>query len=98
MTTIFGSLSTTVLFIIFIAGFSSSSPGELEALFLYEHTKIINATAMSNNVIAKLPKRYGTGDFHSWAPVADDDGDKGMIFKPLELSVFLFSLYIALAS
>jgi len=52
---------------------------------------------MSNNVIAKLPKRYGTGDFHSWAPVADDDGDKGMLFKPLELSfLFSYSLYILL--
>jgi hypothetical protein len=55
-TTIFGSVSTAV-FMIF-AGFSSSfSAAEFEARFLYEHTKMINATEMSNSIRARLPNR-----------------------------------------
>lgn len=70
MTTIVGSVSTTVPMI--FAGLSSFSPDEFEARFLYEHNKMINATAKSNKIRARLPKRYGTGDFHSRTPEADE--------------------------
>ena len=81
MTTMLGSVST-IVFIIFVGGFSS-----LETVrFRYEHTKMINATAMSNNVRARPPKRYGIGDFHTRTPLADDDA---MLVAFVLISLFL---------
>ncbi|KAF5480093.1 hypothetical protein F2P56_000863, partial [Juglans regia] len=91
ITTILGSVSITASIVFAAAGLSSFSPEELETRFLYEQTKMINATAISNNIRARLPKRYGIGDFHSRTSDTEDD----VLVAGLCISLLSFNFFFS---